>query len=92
MNAFEWLGSWEPCRYFGKHERTYPADGAVPYRFNPAIHGNDAWLRDWNRVCRAIPVTGTVEPISWKQSPQVRFWLDEPPKTIWELIKEWWRK
>lgn len=88
----DWLGTWEPARYFGKHERTYPADGAMPYNFNPLIRGNDVWLRDWNRVNRAIPVEGTLEKATWNQSPQVRFWLDEPKKTLWERVIEWMHK
>lgn len=88
----DWLGTWEPARYFGKHERTYPADDAVPYRFNPLIRGSDAWLRDWSRVNRAIPVEGTLEKATWNQSPQVRFWLDEPKKTLWERVIEWLHK
>ena len=46
----DWLGIWEPLRYFGKHEKSFPADDAVPYTYNPNVHGNDAWLRDWSRV------------------------------------------
>lgn len=88
----EWLGTWEPRRYFGKHEKSFPADDAVPYTFNPNVRGNDAWLRDWSRVQRAIPVEGTMEKISWAQSPQARMWLDEPPKTIRQLLKEWWNR
>ena len=61
----DWLGIWEPRRYFGKHEKSFPADDAIPYTYNPNVHGNDAWLRDWSRVQRAIPVEGTMERISW---------------------------
>lgn len=89
---FDWLMVWEPARYFGKHDKRYPADDAVPYRYNYAIHGNDAWLRDWSRVQRAIPVEGTMERLSWSQSPQVKFWMDEPRKTIWQRFVEWLHK
>ena len=89
---FDWLLSWEPPQYWGRHDRKYPADDGIGYRYNGNIHGNDLWLRDWSRVCRAIPVTGTVEPISWRQSPQVRFWLDEPKKTLWERFLIWFHK
>lgn len=88
----DWLGTWEPVRYFGKHERTYPADGAMPYRYNDAVHGNDAWLRDWNRVNRAIPVEGIVQKATWNQSPQVRFWLDEPKQSLWRRFMVWLHK
>lgn len=88
----DWLGTWEPARYFGKHERTYPADGAMPYNFNPLIRGSDAWLRDWNRVNRAIPVEGTLEKATWNQSPQVRFWLDEPKQSLWRRFMVWLHK
>ena len=39
-------------------------------------------------VIRAIPVDGRVG-LSWTQSPQVKFWLDEPKKTILERIMDW---
>ena len=88
----EFLGTWEPPQYFGKHDKRYPADDGIGYRYNPLIHGNDVWLRDWNRVNRAIPVEGTLEKATWNQSPQVKFWLDEPKKTIRERLLAWWRR
>ena len=78
----DWLGSWEPEQYFGKHERVLPADNGTGYRYNPNVHGNDLWLRDWSRVSRAIPVEGTLEKASWNQSPQVKFWLDKPKQSL----------
>lgn len=42
-------------------------------------------------IIRAIPVEGTVGP-SWAQSPQVKFWLDGPEKTLWERFLAWWNK
>ena len=92
MNAWDWLLMWEPARYFGKHDKRYPADGAVAYRYNDAIHGNDAWLRDWSRVHRAIPVEGTMEKLSWSQSPQVKAWLDKPKPSLMDRLRAWWRR
>lgn len=89
---FDWLMVWEPARYFGRHEKRCPADDAVPYRYNYAIHGNDAWLRDWSRVQRAIPVEGTMERLSWNQSPQVKFWLDKPTPSLLDRLRAWWRR
>lgn len=68
--------------YFGRHERTFPADGAQGY---PACyHG---------QVSRAIPVSGTVTSgASWERSPQVRAWLDPEQKTLWERFREWLNK
>ena len=92
MMTSDWLLQWEPPQYFGKHDRRYPADNAIGYRFNPAVWGNDLWLYDRGRICRAIPVEGTLERLDWSNSPQVRFWLDEPQKGIWERLKAWWRR
>ena len=89
---FDWLMVWEPARYFGRHEKRYPADDAIGYRYNCNIHGNDLWLRDWSRVQRAIPVEGTMERLSWSQSPQVKFWMDEPRKNLWQRFMEWFHK
>ena len=89
---FDWLMVWEPARYFGRHEKKYPADDAIGYRYNYNIHGNDLWLRDWSRVQRAIPVEGTMERLSWSQSPQVKFWMDEPRKNLWQRFMEWFHK
>ena len=75
--TYDWLGRWEPARYWDKHSRAYPADDGKPYRFCPVI--------------RAIPVDGRVGA-SWSQSPQVRFWLDRPRMTMWERFVAWLNK
>ena len=93
-----WLGVWEELDAPGRHQKRFPAPDAFGYKFCPTYYGSkvpwDAGPRYtmWDRVNRAIPVEGTMERISWAQSPQARMWLDEPPKTIRQLLKEWWNR
>lgn len=42
-------------------------------------------------VIRAIPVDGRVGA-SWAESPQARFWLDEPRPSVWKRIFTWLNK
>ena len=81
----EWLKRWEPERYFGKHERYETVTGPGGYVYDYQTNGNLMTAP----VIRAIPVDGDVERLSWRQSPQVRMWLDKPEKTILERIMDW---
>ena len=92
IDWLSWLLKWELPYYFGRHDRKYPADDAIGYRYNANIHGNDLWLCDWSRVIRAIPAEGTLEKISWKQSPQVQMWMDDPKPTIRQRLAAGWRR
>lgn len=81
----------ENCYYFGRHEHYEPANVWYGYKYNAATNGN-VYPSVWDAVIRAIPAEGTVERASWQQSPQVRFWLDEPKPTILERIVAWLHK
>lgn len=86
----------------GKHTKVYPAAFAHGYRFNPlAIPEIDHRPRPMqapysmrDRVNRAIPVDGTVKDIAptWSKSPQVKFWLEEPKKSLRQRIIAWLRR
>ena len=87
IDPVEWLGTWEPARYFGKHEHYEPVTGPGGYVYDYQTNGNLLTAP----VIRAIPVDGWVG-LSWTQSPQVKFWLDKPEPTILERIMDWLNK
>ena len=70
------MKGWQIPRYFGKHEKTYPADGAIGYQYCYAINGNGLYPV----LTRPLPVR--LEKPTWDQSPQVKFWMDEKKPTL----------
>ena len=77
------MRGWQIPRYFGRHEKAYPAEDATGYQYSPVINGNG-----WN-----YPVMAVCDPaqarLTWDQSPQVRFWLDDPKPTAAERLRRW---
>ena len=101
MDAYEWLGVWEPIEAPGKHTKRIPAGFAHGYRYGFAPDRIDRRPRMaerrstmWDRVGRAIVVDGTVTdaPPSWTKSPQARFWLGEEKAGLAERIRRWMRR
>lgn len=100
VDPIAWLGEWEPIESVGKHDIIYPAGFAHGYKWRgvppmdrrPRVVNHDDPLR--NRVQRAIPVDGTVSAVqpSWINSPQVRFWMQEPKKKLRTRILAWLRR
>lgn len=98
-DPIEWLGEWEPIECIGKHSQIVPARFAHGYQWKgiqcidkrPKFPTGDP-LR--HKVQRAIPVGGTVTapPPSWRNSPQARFWLDEPKQSLWKRFQAWLRR
>ena len=82
MNAYEWLGTWEPLQAPGKHSRVVPVIGADGYPRVPPVGAG---------VIRAIPAEGAVGG-SWSRSPQARYWLEPERKTILQRFAEWLKK
>ncbi len=92
---YVWLARWEPIEAPGRHTRIYPAGFATGYKYRmPDLDRRPKAqpvysMRD--RVNRAIPADGKVADPgpSWKRSPQVRFWLEAPKKSLKVRLKEW---
>ena len=90
------MDEWRPwqvenVRYFGKHECYEPVH-AGGYRFDAAYCGNVQTVpAGWYPIIRAIQAEGRVDRLSWNQSPQVKFWLDEPKKTLLQRFLDWLR-
>lgn len=96
MNGMQWLATWEQIEAPGRHAKRYPASFAHGYQFVPTLCPE---IRQGRRSAgyqtQAIPqiihaeykVSGT--GATWDKSPQVKFWLDEPKKTLAERIKAW---
>ena len=63
------MRAWQIPRYFGRHERTYSAVGAVGYQYDPVINGN-AWAYPV-MIYATKPEIG----LTWDNSPQVKLWL-----------------
>lgn len=81
----------ESAFYWGRHMRKYPADGAVPYRYDPARVGNHYWpYPRMECVSRAIVADGSVgSRPTWENSPQVRAWMDDPNPGLLKRFKAW---
>ena len=101
MDAYEWLGIWEPIEAPGRHCRLVPAEYAAGYQYIPTWYGSKAprWNQDppysmWERVGRAIPVEGSVNdpPPSWEKSPQARYWLEKEKTPILARIRAWLKR
>lgn len=83
MDPITWLGQWEPIEAPGKHCRTYPANFAHGYQYDPHLYRQQG-------VSRAIPVDGRIGA-SWERSPQARAWLEPEKKPLKQRILEWFR-
>lgn len=94
MDAYDWLGRWEPINAPGRHSSMQAALFAHGYQWRPVWAKKEPLYSMWERVGRAIPVEGTVDdgPPSWHRSPQARFWLQEDRQTLMDRFREWLKK
>ena len=85
IDAYEWLGTWEPIEAPGRHCKQYPAGFAHGYQYDPHVFRQKG-------VSRAVPVEGRVggKP-DWQISPQARFWLNESKPSLAERVLAWLR-
>ena len=71
------MNDWQEECYFGRHVKLVPAEFAQGYQYRP--------YGDPGMVQRAIPVAGTVEPVSMfdRPAPQLGLWFPAMRRRFW---------